>query len=271
MKWPGNKHSEIHIPLVRNSFPASFTNYFEPFLGSGAVYFSVNFSHAFCGDISIDLINLFTYLKNQDVSFFEVLSKINEEWKVAQQKDTTRHVFSEFRSLFNQLNPGIVRTAYFAFLREFSYAGMFRYNQKGEYNSSFGGSYRHKTLDSKLRKWRNPLLLNHLKKTNFENLDFQKFLELYRPTDSDFIFLDPPYDQTYTGYMHSTFSEDDHQRLQNFLLKTPARFLMLVSDTALMRTLYESKFTMIPYPKNYAINFRNRNKRNTEHLLIKNY
>src|SRR5690349_4362958 len=61
LKWPGGKRwfASTHIHLL----PKKFDRYFEPFLGSGAVFFSVKPKRAVLGDINSELIGVYKTLK----------------------------------------------------------------------------------------------------------------------------------------------------------------------------------------------------------------
>ena len=66
LKWAGGKSKliEQYIPY----FPQSFTNYYEPFLGGGAVFFyfcSIRpDANKFISDINPELINTYSGIKN---------------------------------------------------------------------------------------------------------------------------------------------------------------------------------------------------------------
>src|SRR5687768_10876996 len=47
LKWAGGKRQLL--PILRQHYPPSFTRYFEPFLGSGAVFFDLHGSGALEG------------------------------------------------------------------------------------------------------------------------------------------------------------------------------------------------------------------------------
>ncbi|HTM99322.1 MAG TPA: hypothetical protein VL088_11285, partial [Pedobacter sp.] len=64
----------------------------------------------------------------------------------------------------------------------------------------------------------------------------------------------------------------DQERLANFLLKTPAKWMMVIKETSFIRQLYNHPTIKIEvFEKNYAYNVRGRNKRGVVHLIIMNY
>ena len=78
LKWAGGKEQElIHIlPLI----PA-FTNYYEPFIGGGAVFFSLRANKSFINDKSRELFNLYAMIARNDDKFFETLELLWEGWQ----------------------------------------------------------------------------------------------------------------------------------------------------------------------------------------------
>ena len=78
IKWAGGKEQELkHIlPLV-----PSFENYYEPFVGGGAVFFSVQARRAFINDKSPELVNLYRVIARQDDAFFQALDTLVKGWQ----------------------------------------------------------------------------------------------------------------------------------------------------------------------------------------------
>lgn len=80
LKWPGGKSKELKVILP--NMPANINNYYEPFIGGGAVYFATHANHYFINDKSQDLVDLYLNIKSADnFKLFETLSKIDNYWK----------------------------------------------------------------------------------------------------------------------------------------------------------------------------------------------
>jgi len=47
--------------------------------------------------------------------------------------------------------------------------------------------------------------------TDIYNLDFEKFLSEIKPTENDFIFLDPPYDTNFSDYSGMSFGLNEQK------------------------------------------------------------
>lgn len=162
---------------------------------------------------------------------------------------------------------------YWFLMRELSYSGMFRYNTNGKFNVPYGGlSYNKKDINKKINYAKFMHEKSFFQNTVMENLDFETLFEKYGFfTDSDFIFLDQPYDSEFSKYNSNDFTKDDQIRLYKNCLKLNSKFMMVVKDTEFIKDLYKDNFYMQNFPKKYSVNFRNRNNQDASHLIITNY
>lgn len=170
--------------------------------------------------------------------------------------------------------PAGVAAALFYFVRENAYASMFRYNRRGALNVPYGGiSYNRKVLARKVAHLRSMEVRDLLGGAMLANRDFADFLCAYPPAPDDFLFLDPPYDSEFSTYARHEFGPTDHERLAAYLLhECPARFLLVIKNTPLIRHLYgDSGLRVFAAGKRYLVSFQDRNNRDAEHLFIRNY
>ncbi|MCL2025197.1 MAG: DNA adenine methylase [Leptospirales bacterium] len=81
LKWPGGKTKELKV-IIPN-LPPKINNYYEPFIGGGAVYFAVtDAKHYFINDKSKDLIDLYQNIKSENnKELFRVLHETDSYWK----------------------------------------------------------------------------------------------------------------------------------------------------------------------------------------------
>ena len=192
--------------------------------------------------------------------------------------------YNVIRELYNneiELNlPLSTTTACFAFLRDYCYSSMFRYNKQGKFNVPFGGiSYCKRRLTKRLLQMQNPEAIKQLQKTTLGNEDFRQFLKRNSPKKDDFVFLDPPYDTTFSSYAQLSFTQDDHKRLSRYLIKEcKARFILVIKNTPFIAKLYKNgcqtlygKLQVKDFESRYRVSFRNRNDHKTQHLLISNF
>jgi DNA adenine methylase len=331
LKYPGGKGRELKyiLPVV----PRGMKRYFEPFVGGGAAYFSLQGAQEyFINDFSKELIATYQAVQTQDACFFCMLSQLNEDWKQLSSASSAQSLsivdcfglkdfFDKYCSkmslrkkaweeqekqkgnLLTEANKQSVRetvlkstyyatvrelysrnrksgklrenAAFYFFMREFCYSSMFRFSADGSFNVPYGGmSYNSKNFDEKLLYLRSAPLVSRLHQTEIRSQDFQEFLSSFALASDDFIFLDPPYDTEFSTYDENEFGEADQTRLAAFLRSTPAKWLLVIKDTDLIRSLYPQSDKRIFYKefgKNYAVSFMNRNNKKVNHLMISNY
>lgn len=80
LKWAGGKEQELKY--IHPYLPKNINNYYEPFIGGGAVYFSLNANKMFINDKSDELINLYNAIATQDKNFFNVVEEMMHNWKL---------------------------------------------------------------------------------------------------------------------------------------------------------------------------------------------
>lgn len=186
--------------------------------------------------------------------------------------------YTHFRHIYNNFEKYDVQSSFqaaiFFFIRNFSYSGMFRYNSNGQFNVPYGGiGYNRKNLEKKLAYLKSNALVEYLGGTQISNLDFDDFFKKFKPDNNDFIFLDPPYDSEFSTYGTNEFNRDDQARLAHYLTKEcPANWMMVIKNTPFIFELYNKNHLNISsFSKKYLVSFQNRNDKNTEHLIIRNY
>ena len=151
---------------------------------------------------------------------------------------------------------------------------MFRFNKNGEFNVPYGGvSYNKKSLETKIDYYKSKEVRHLLKTTEIFSEDFYEFLNKIKINQDDFMFLDPPYDTTFSEYDQNTFATDDQKRLANYLInECPCRFMLVIKKTEFIENLYKNHgLTILEQEKTYFVSFKNRNKKDVKHLIIMNY
>ncbi len=166
-----------------------------------------------------------------------------------------------------------VRSADFLFLREFAYAAMFRFNARDEFNVPYGGiTYNRKSFSDKVRLMFGEAMVDRLDATEWRCLDFEPFLDEAGPSGDDFVFVDPPYDSDFSAYDNVSFGWRDQRRLKDVLGALPARVMVVIKDSAMIRQLYGSHpWAITAAAKTYMWTIKSRNDRRVTHLTITNY
>ena len=87
----------------------------------------------------------------------------------------------------------------------------------------------------------------------------------------DFIFLDPPYDSTFSDYDNNAFTREDQIRLRNFIVVLPCKWLLVIRKNDFISELYKD-YVQVPFDKTYAYHARGTyDEKNCTHIAIRNY
>nr|WP_307921158.1 DNA adenine methylase [Mycoplasmopsis bovis] len=95
VKWAGGKRQLL--AEILNKIPSKFNNYYEPFVGAGALLFSLKYNQvSYVNDINKSLIHTYKIVKD---SPNELIDKLNE----LDNKFTSKSDYYECRNLFNEM------------------------------------------------------------------------------------------------------------------------------------------------------------------------
>ncbi|WP_062051522.1 Dam family site-specific DNA-(adenine-N6)-methyltransferase [Bacillus sp. JCM 19034] len=279
LKYRGGKSKEIQF--FNHYIPQDFKTYYEPFFGGGSVYFYLEPQRAKINDVNSRLINFYRSVSedydtlrnelSEIQQIYEANRKIYEERKLEtpelRVEDDNEPFYYELRDMYNHLIPQRYSdAALYYFINKTSYSGMIRYNNKGEFNVPYG---RYKNFNTQL------LTRGHselLQRAEINNKDYSNLFN--EMTENDFMFLDPPYDTTFSDYGNieftGDFDEEHHRRLALDFRNLTGNALLIIGSTPLIEELYRP-FIRERYQKSYAVNIRNRFRSESEHLIITNY
>lgn len=275
IKWAGGK-SRL-ISQLKNFIPEEFNNYFEPFVGSGALFFYLtcsfqtkkNFS-LHLSDINSELINVYKTIKNNLKDLIKELQYNENEYSNDPKKF--------YYKLRGERFPfdSIKEAARFITLNKTCYNGLYRVNKNGIFNVPLGSYKKPKICDTRNLTKVNKIM--NLRNTTIENYDYQKISSKIQ--ENDFIYLDPPYfpineTSNFTNYTSYGFDIGQQKRLANFfydLDKRKCKILLSNSDTTIIRDLYSSfKENIISLSALRSINSNAEKRKNHSELIIKNF
>lgn len=163
------------------------------------------------------------------------------------------------------------KSAQWFFIREFCYGSMFRFSRDGKFNIPYGGfGYNSKCFSCKVDEVCSEKVQNLFRTVKISCLDFEKFLDMDFK-EGDFIFLDPPYDSTFSEYDNNSFTMADQTRLRDSLSKLKCKWLLVIRKTDFISDLYKD-YEQVPFDKTYSYHARGTyNDKNCTHIAIKNY
>lgn len=263
--WMGNK--KRLLPQIRKFYPKQINNYYEPFLGSGSVYFDllqnklVTANKSKLGDINLDLISAYLGVRDD-------LSNVHAEYSLLR----CMHSEAYYRLVRRKTKFTIYeRGARFLYLNRTAYAGLWRTNKKDGFNVPM-----RKTNVNWLEYTDLYVVSAALQESNITFTPYH--LTISDSSEGDFIYLDPPYqsnvENNYNGFYGNNFTEVDQTELKNNLIAAHLRgtnFVLSNSDSELIWDLYDSikGFYIYQIPVKYKPTQHSKPTQKTE-LIITN-
>ena len=279
IKYRGGKSKEI--PNIMWHIPRFTGRYIEPFFGGGALFFYLEPRRAVINDINTKLMGFYRGVRDDYANLRQELDKIEllytenrrefDALKAANPdkrvEDKNEAMYYRLRDMYNGTSDKLYSDALlYYYINKTAYSGMIRHNAKGEFNVPFG---RYAGLNTK------SVTLSHselLKRSEILNTDYSEVFDMCK--NDDFVFLDPPYDCTFSDYGNEEykdgFNEYNHRRLANDFINLPCKALMIIGFTPLTEELYRG-YIVDEYDKHYAVNIRNRFKASSKHIVVTNY
>lgn len=194
----------------------------DPFCGGLAVPLYIMPNEAWLNDANVYLVNFYNHIAEN--------GKMRDFSKEISEEDyyKKRAQFNENIKNNNVLGPEMAELFYY--LNKVCYGGVSRYNKSGFFNSPYGRytdptfktdfKYEQKTFeDWQITAW-----------------SYQYVLQMI--DEDDFIFADPPYDETFNKYIKREFTWDDQVKLATSLAALPNPIIATNSTSDRIIDLY---------------------------------
>jgi DNA adenine methylase len=227
LKWAGGKRQLL--PAIRPYYPPRFQRYFEPFLGSGAVFLDLcnlgrlGGSEARLSDVNADVIGCYRMVRDAVEEVIETLGRLERS-----HAERGRNHFYEVRDArFNPAREAILArpdpsdaytpelAAMLVYLNRTGYNGLFRLNARGEFNVPAGRYATVRICDAaNLRR------VSEALRQRGVALALRPFeAALAEASVGDFVYLDPPYapvsgTASFTSYTAGGFGPAQQRALQ---------------------------------------------------------
>ncbi len=260
LKWAGGKRWLVNN--VPDLFPEDFAGYYEPFLGSGAVFFRLNPREAVLNDSNSDLIDAYIQIRDNWAAVFDALRSYH--------KKHSKDFYYRMRAYKPRLPH--LRAARFIYLNRTCWNGLYRVNLTGEFNVPVG-SKKNVILDT----------------DDFEKVsaclngveivcsDFESVIE--RSTVNDFLFVDPPYtvmhnNNGFIKYNEKIFSWDDQLRLKDALSRASDRGVKIMMTNAKHDSiidLYNGFGELVGVDRDSMISGKKSSRGKYSEIIVKNY
>ncbi|GAA4453881.1 DNA adenine methylase [Phytohabitans houttuyneae] len=258
IKWAGGK-TRYADQLVAAAPPYEGC-YWEPFMGSAAVFFELRPSKAVLSDANPELVACFRAVAQEPEL---VMAKLD-------QMPNTPEFFEQVRRQDPEELELHDRGARVIYLNKTAFRGLWRVNRKGQFNVPYGAYdrpyYNRRTLLTASKA---------LSDAEIREADFDAAFK--NSIKGDWIFLDPPYIpeggySDFKRYTSGQFHDHDHERLAEAMWEADKRgvFLMLTnSDTDATRAIFKG-FNVHRMATRRDINLQSA-KRSSWDLVFTNY
>ncbi len=238
VKWAGGKRQLI--PRIRERMPEKYNDYYEPFVGGGAVMFDLLPANALINDINKALINTYRTICNELDAFLKEVNRLdNDMWE-----DGKKYYYS----IREHYNDKLMRSEYdvelaalFVFINKHCFNGLYRVNGKGLFNVPYNNS-RRVSIDEDVIM----ATSEYLRGVTIKDGDFEQACK--NAKKGDFVFIDSPYaplnPTSFESYTKEGFDIESHKRLAKLYDELTARgcYCMLTNhNTELINELYGNK------------------------------
>jgi DNA adenine methylase len=257
LKWAGGKRQLL--PVLRTYYPARLRAYYEPFLGSGAVFFDLLAAGRLSGvpvwlsDENPDLVGCYLRIRDSVEAVIAALERL-----AADHAAGGTPFYYEVRD--GRFNPtraawaaagarpeayGVELAAALIYLNRTGYNGLFRLNRSGGYNVPAGRYVRPRIVqEERLRA------VSRVLATPEVSIQCAPFHEAAASSEPGaLVYFDPPYaplgrTANFRHYTAGGFSDDDQARLQALAVTLAARrvhVLLSNSSASSIERLYQGE------------------------------
>ena len=238
VKWAGGKRQLI--PQIRERMPKKYENYYEPFVGGGAVIFDLLPANAIINDINKALINTYRQIRDIPEEFIAAVNRLDKEMS----EDGKTYYYS-LRELYNdklmKSEYDLELASLFVFINKHCFNGLYRVNGKGLFNVPYNNSRRVSVDENLIME-----ISEYLQSVKIMDGDFE--VACKEAKGGDFVFIDSPYaplnPTSFESYTKEGFDIESHKRLAKLFDELTARgcYCMLTNhNTDLINELYGNK------------------------------
>lgn len=225
LKWAGGKR--WFAARYRNLLPTKFETYVEPFVGSGALFFSLLPERAVLSDANKDLINLYRVIRDNP-GILEGKMRLH-------QRLHNKDYFYKIRA--SKPRSAIGHAARMLYLNRTCWNGLYRVNAEGQFNVPIG------TKNTVLLETDDFHGLSEcLRNVDLLVSDFQEVLDSAGP--GDFAFVDPPYtvahnQNGFIKYNEKLFAWEDQVRLAAAVRDAANRGVQVLMTNAAHASIFD--------------------------------
>jgi len=268
VKWAGGKRQLLD--KISERLPREYNNYYEPFIGGGAVLFELQPQNAIINDINASLINAYRIITDKPHEFIDNVKKLDLDI-IDGGKEYYYSIREQYNDKLMKEEFDVELASFFVFINKHCFNGLYRVNGKGlfnvPYNNSKNGSIDEEAIIA---------ASEYLNNVKIMLGDFELACEDAKK--GDFLFFDSPYaplnPSSFESYTKEGFDVESHERLAKLFDKLTKRgcYCMLTNhNTDFINELYSNKgYKMDVVSVKRLIN-SDASKRTGEEIIICNY
>ena len=238
VKWAGGKRQLI--TQIRERMPEKYNDYYEPFIGGGAVIFDLLPANALINDINKALINTYRTICNEPDAFLKEVNRLdNDMWEDGKKYYYT--IREHYNDKLMRSEYDVELAALFVFINKHCFNGLYRVNGKGLFNVPYNNSRRVSVDEDVIIA-----TSEYLRGVTIIDGDFEQACK--NAKKGDFVFIDSPYaplnPTSFESYTKEGFDIESHKRLEKLYDELTARgcYCMLTNhNTELINELYGNK------------------------------
>lgn len=243
VKWAGGKRQLLS--QIKERMPEKYNNYYEPFVGGGAVIFGLLPENALINDINKSLMNAYKQICNEPLAFLREVNALDAAMKKKGTEELGKKYYYDLREHYNdkmvKAEYDVELAALFVFVNKHCFNGLYRVNAKGLFNVPYNNSRRTSVNEEVVMN-----VSQYLQGVTIIDGDFEK--ACIGAGKDDFVFLDSPYaplnPTSFESYTKEGFDIESHKRLAKLYDELTDRgcYCMLTNhNTELINTLYGNK------------------------------
>lgn len=252
--------------------PKDYNDYYEPFVGGGALFFKVKPRKPHINDVNSELMAAFACFKSKKK--FEELKTLLMDYEAQHSEEKYLYIRSLDRSPDWTKASDPQKAARMIYLNKACFNGLYRVNSNGFFNVPSGKKERVHAYDE----------LNYLgiyeyfkeSKPEVSSKDFVNAVS--KAKENDFVYFDPPYDSIgdkngFVNYAKEGFTKDDQVRLADCFKQLSSRGVKVMlsnHNTKFINELYKG-FNIHVVKARRNINSKGDGRGEVEEVIITNY
>jgi len=272
IRWAGKKSR--YIKYISPLLPKKIDTYYEPFVGSGALFLYMQHNKWVINDINSDLITSWINIRDHSKDIIGYINRFKKQYLMKSLPEKQAYCKKIIDSFNNNSSSNATRSAKYIVMKYCAYLGILMRN----------GIYKYSGID---RKYIDSDLPYFLSQKYFDNIlsisrylqqstgqilntDYTDILKLAKA--NDFVFLDPPYIEEHDyafnynkgEVLDAKFITDLYKQCKK-LDRRRVKWLMTQADTPQIRQIFQE------YDIKEMNVYRRARKAYATELIIRNY